>query len=271
VATEESSDWIADYQVIRPLTSRNPMPRTYLAQGPGRLGGAGTQVALHLIDAEQARYNAAIAHLQAMAAARSPRMVGLIEAGRDTRDEAVAYYVTEFRSHGSLADQPPTGVAARLRALAQGARAVHDLHQAGEVHGDLGPESILLGDEAAIVVPRPPAPLEVGETIMANAPTRLETVDPAVIRGEGKSRATDLWALGVTIHLVLAGRSLHPGLSGDDPLTAVQRILFEPPAVDIHLPPQHQALISRCLHPNPEDRPASAEELAAELETLAAR
>jgi serine/threonine protein kinase len=147
------------------------------------------------------------------------------------------------------------------------------LHQAGLVYGDLGPASILLGSDkggALLAVPQPPAPLEVGETVMADPPARLETVDPAVIRGEGMSRATDLWALGATMHLVLAQRSLHPGLADDDPLTAVQRVLFEPPSIDRRVPPDQAGVIASCLHPNPDDRPASAADVALALESLAA-
>jgi serine/threonine protein kinase len=267
----EAREWIADYQVVRSLGEHAPSPRTFVAQTPGRLGRVAPQVSLHLIDADPLRFQAAVTHLRAMAAARSANMVGLIEVGRDDRDDAIAYYVTEYRAEGSLADRPPSGLGARLRALAQAARGVHDLHEAGLVHGDLGPGSILLGLGSAVVtVPHPPAPQEIGETVMAEPPRRLETIDPAVIRGEGTSRASDLWALGATAQLVLSGQSLHPGLSGDDPLTAVQRVLFEPPAVDFGLPSAYATLISRCLQPNPEDRPGTASELAQSLDALAA-
>jgi len=271
MATTEGRDWIADYQVVRPLGPPSPRTKAFLALAPSRLHDAPPEVAVHLLDADPARFALAVEHLRAVAAARSPRIVTLLEAGRDERGEPVAYFATSYQERGSLATRAPTGIRARLRALAQAARGVHDLHQAGRVYGTVGPGSVLLGDEGALLaVPQPPSPLEVGETIMAEPTDRLETVDPAVIRGEGRSRATDVWSLGATIHLVLAQRSLHPGLASDDPLTAVQRVLFEPPAIDVRLPPDQAAVIASCLQPNPEDRPASAEDVALSLEALAA-
>ena len=182
----------------------------------------------------------------------------------------MAYFSTRFQPRGSMADRAPTGIRARLRALAHAARGVHDLHQAGLAYGTITPGSILLADDATLLaIPRPPSPLEAGETVMAQPTERLETVDPAVIRGEGMSRASDVWSLGATIHLVLAQRSLHPGLGTDDPLTAVQRVLFEPPSIDVRLPPDQAGLIASCLQPNPDDRPQTAEDVAVPLEALA--
>jgi serine/threonine protein kinase len=272
MATGQVRDWVADYQVLRPLSSPDRNPRTFVAVSPRRLGGEPRQVVVHLIDAEPDRFEAAVVHLRAVAAARSARIAALVEVGRDDREgeDPVAYYVTEYRPAGSLSN--PSSVSANnpLMALAQAARGVHDLHQAGKVHGDLGPGSVLLADDGAVVtVPHPPAPMEVGETAMARPPDRLETLDPAIIRGEGRSRATDVWALGATMHLALTGQSLHPGLSDDDPLTAVQRVLFEPPVVDPRLPPRQAAVVMSCIRANPEDRLASAEDLAVSLEALA--
>lgn len=266
----QEREWIADYQVVEPLGPAGPTIRTVLALRPARLPGSAREVVVHLFDPE--RFDDAVRHLQEVAAARSPWVVSLIEAGYDDAEEAVAYYSTEYQPGGSLARDEKGGRATRLRALADAARGVHDLHEAGKVHGGIGPHSVFAGGDGRgrIDVPHPPEPLEVGETVMADPPARLETVDPAVIRGEGMSRATDLWALGATIHRVLAGRSLHPGLMTDDPLTAVQRVLFEPPAVDERLPTAYAELIHRCLQPDPAQRPPSARRVADDLDSLAA-
>lgn len=266
----QEREWIADYQVVQPLGHAGPTIRTVLALRPGRLAGARREVVVHLFDPQ--RFDDAVAHLRQVAAARSPRVVPLIEAGHDDGDETVAYYSTEYQAGGSLAADSPGPTPDRLHVLAEAARGVHDLHEAGKVHGGVAPDSVFVDGAGGgrIGVPHPPAPLEVGETVMADPPARLDTVDPAVIRGEGMTRASDLWALGATIHRVLSGQSLHPGLVTDDPLTAVQRVLFEPPSVDARLPVGQAELIRRCLQPDPADRPATAGQVADDLESLAA-
>ncbi len=266
--------WVADYEILRPLDRADDEARTFVARPPARRADAGDQVLLRLLDARHDAFESSAALARAVAGARAPHVGALIELGRDaTGAEPVAYLAAEYSPLGSLAGSvsgpPALSVAARLELLAGAAAGAHELHEAGLVHGDITPASVLRA-RGGILAPPAPSDAEPGATATAQPPERLETLDPAVVRGEGRSRATDLWAMGATVHLVLTGgASLHPGLAGDDPLTAAQRVLFEPPVIDPSLPADHAAVIGACLRPDPADRPPSAAALADQLHRLA--
>ena len=265
---------IGDYEVVRSLTDRLTGGRASVlaARPPARLGVGPGEVVLHLIDADPERLAAAAEHFRAVAAAHADHVVGLVEVGRDDSGPTpVAYCTVEYQPSGSLADNAGLETAAALRALAGAARGAHELHQAGLVHGDIRPATVLLsgGHGGVLAAPLPPSASPPGQTATADPPGRLETLEPGLLMGDAPCRASDVWALGATAHRALTGRSLHPSLETDDPLTAAQRALFEPPVLDPGLTAGHAALIARCLRPDPADRPESAAAVADAFEDLA--
>lgn len=262
---------MADYQVLRPLGEAGDASRALLARAPARLDAARPEVALHLIDGRPVAFAAAVDHLRAVAAAGADGLCEVLEAGRsEAADEFLAYVAVRYCPGGSLAD--PSGIEAPdvLRAMAGAARGAHHLHEAGIAHGRIRPSAVLRYDGGGVLTPPlPPGGLEPGQTADADPPTALDTIEPALLRGEAPSRASDLWALAATAHRVLCGRCVHPLLESDDPLTGVQRVLFERPLVDENLHPQHAAAIAQCLRADPSERPSSAAHLADTFEALA--
>jgi serine/threonine protein kinase len=265
---------IADYEVVRSLTERRTGGRAGVltARPPARLGSGPAEVVLHLIDTDRERLAAAADHLRAVAAARADHVVGLIEVGRDDSGPTpVAYCAVEYQPWGSLAGTARLETGAALRALAGAARGAHELHEAGLVHGDIRPATVLLSDTrgGVLAAPLPTTSSYPGLTATADPPGRLETLEPALLMGDAPGRASDVWALGATAHRALTGRSLHPSLETDDPLTAAQRCLFEPPVLDPGLAADHADVIARCLRADPVDRPESAAALADAFQGLA--
>ncbi len=268
------SSWIADYRIVRPLGDGDGESNALLARAPARLGG--TEVVLHLLEpggppGSSVRLTAASTHLLAVAGACAAHVAGLIEMGQGDRDGKVtAYVATEYRGDGSLVDAASLDPHTVLSALAGAARGAHELHEAGLAHGDIRPATILVTPAGgALTAPLPPGTTEPGRTAMADPPKRLETVDPAVLRGDKPSRASDVWALGAAAHRAVTGRSLHPQLETDDPLTAARRALLEPPVIDPGLSPDRSELIAGCVHPDPGRRPVSAAAVADAFDALA--
>ncbi|MGH9076145.1 MAG: hypothetical protein ACRDY0_01595 [Acidimicrobiales bacterium] len=263
------SDWIADYEIVESIGDPSG---GFLARAPARLGGG--EVVVHRVPSDASSRATASAHLLAVAGSRAEHLVGLVEIGQGDEGgeggEVVAYWTTEHPTAISLAEGPSLGTALVLRALAGAARGAHELHEIGLAHGDIRPATVLVmpSGQGLLAVPAPPGHPP-GQTAVASPPAGVETVEAAVLAGGPPSRASDLWALGATANRALSGNSPYPGLDADDPLAAVQRVLFGAPVVDPGIPPGPAGLIARCLCADPARRPESALAVATELEVLA--
>jgi hypothetical protein len=60
----------------------------------------------------------------------------------------------------------------------------------------------------------------------------------------------------------MSPKPLYEGMDSDEPVTAVQRILFARPSIDPALPGPLAEVISACLEPDPTKRPQTAAEVA---------
>jgi serine/threonine protein kinase len=261
---------IADYEVVETL--RRPGAETYLlAQPPVRLGLITERVTLKIVDGrhEREQFERMSEELKRFASIRSPYLVTLYDAGSE---DGRLWYSMEYHALGTLADPTTTlTVQQKLTAVADAARGAHALHDAGIAHRDIRPSNVLLGPAHAVL-----ADLELarfllpGRTVTSTAPVAdLEYTDPALIRGERASRASDIWSLGLTLHRVLADTSAYPGLSPEaGMLPAVRRILTGEPELSSRLEPAAADLVRRCVALDPSDRPATALALAEEIEAL---
>jgi serine/threonine protein kinase len=268
--TSSAPERIADYEVVETLA--RPGGETYLlARPPARLGLTAAMVALKIVEGrhEPERFSRMSEELRVFAAVRSPYLVALYDAGSDA---GRLWYSMEHYPLGSLAE-PARQLTReqRLSAVADAARGAHALHEAGIAHRDIRPANVLLASDHAVL-----ADLELarfllpGRTVTSTLPVaELEYTDPALIRGEAASRASDIWSLGLTLHWALAETSAYPGL-GPNPgtLPAVRRILSGAPEISPTLDPAVADLIKDCVAPDPSDRPATALALAEKIEAL---
>ncbi len=96
----------------------------------------------------------------------------------------------------------------------------------------------------------------------------VEYLDPAVIRGQLPGRATDIFALGATLHRALTGTGLYGDLPTDNTMLAMRRVLSHAPEISPNLPPGVRAVIASAIDPNQAARPATAADLAASIDAL---
>jgi eukaryotic-like serine/threonine-protein kinase len=261
---------IADYEVVETLA--RPGAETYLlARPPARLGLHSDTVTIKIVDGrhEPDRFRRMSEELRVFAAVRSPYLVTLYDAGSD---DGRLWYSMEHHPMGSLAEPARfLTIEQRMAAVADAARGAHALHEAGIAHRDVRPVNVLLGPEHAVL-----ADLELarfllpGRTVTSTAPVgELEYTDPALIRGERASRASDIWSLGLTLHRALAQVSAYPGLNPESgALPAIRRILSGGPEISTRIDPGAAELIRACVAPDPSDRPATALALAEQIEAL---
>lgn len=254
---------IADYELVEVLHD-GTSARLYRAVPPSRLGqDPGALVVIKLVEGTGDRaFNRLSRLLQTFAAVDDAHLVRLIDAGQH---EDVFFYTTPDWVDGSLA-RPRVPLAARqaVDAVADVCRGAHALHEAGIAHRDISPSAVLLHPDGAWLGGLDLARAAMGGgsvTAMAALPS-VGYVDPACIRGEPPSRATDVYSIGATLHFALTATPIHPNLPEDDAVMAVRRVLRDAPHLSPSLDAASAEIIRACLDPDPVARPATALELA---------
>jgi serine/threonine-protein kinase len=93
-----------------------------------------------------------------------------------------------------------------------------------------------------------------------------EYVAPETIDGRGTEPRSDLYALGLILFELLTGQR---PFTGDTPFAILKKHCTEEPPVPSQVrpsvPPELDAIVLHLLRKNPEERPASAEELVVAL------
>jgi eukaryotic-like serine/threonine-protein kinase len=261
---------IADYRFIRKLGAGNHGV-FYLARCPERLPVSAELVAVKVLTGTSSRdtFRSAIRELAAFAAVSSPYLVTLYDVGQQGND---LYYSMEYLAEGSLADSAePLQRHTVLTVMSQAARATHALHEGGIAHNDIKPGNILLHDGGGRLSDLGLSQLlKPGLTVTGlGSTTSVEYLDPALIRGEAPSRASDLFALGATLHRVLTGKGLYGVLPSDNTLVAMRRVLSRPAAISPDLEPAAREVIGSAISEDRAMRPPTALELAERIDALA--
>jgi serine/threonine protein kinase len=261
-------DRIADYELIRSLGWGNH-GQFFLARKPARLPVDVEYVAVKVFagTSTDATFRRATRELQAFAAVRSPYIVSLYDAGQH---DGVLYYSMEYLERGSLATpDKPVSQQEAITAVRDAALAVAALHAAGMVHRDIKPGNIMLTESggklsdlglAHVIAP--------GVTVTGMGPVAsIEYTDPEQLQGAPASPATDIWALGVTLHRVLTGKGIYgQDLPADDGLLALRRVMSATVQLAPELSQGAAELIGACL--GPADQRPTAEEFAQRASAL---
>jgi TonB family protein len=202
-------------------------------------------------------------------------------------EEGTAYIVTEFIEgltlEEALAREGPPPVELTLTIARQALRALAYLHRSGMVHRDISPDKLMLTrdeDGRALVkwVDLGTAQvLAVSDGLPAGAgifPARPKYASPEQFSaaGEGAVDARgDLYSFGVVLYELLTGRCPIPG---KDPFSLMVGHLSTPPVPfaesdpEGRVPGEVREIVLSTLAKKPEDRIASADELARRLASL---
>ena len=193
---------------------------------------------------------------------------GLIEVLAAGRQHDRLFFVTP------RLDRYPSieGARAARHVLSDVGSALGRLHRLGAAHRDVRPETIWwdgsrprLGQLGLAM--RPVAADRTGGTGPLGA---VPFLDPEVVRGRPADAASDLWALGVTAHVLACGRHVFDGLLAHDLGGALDRIATDEPRIDPRIDPALQWAIARCLAPRAE-RPRDGRALVSAIEEMGAR
>jgi serine/threonine-protein kinase len=200
-----------------------------------------------------------------------PNVVTVFDAGEDGERP---FIVMEYVEGETLADVlrrrgrlPPEEALGLARQAADG---LAHAHAAGLVHRDVKPQNLLLRSDGTLKV----ADFGIARSAELTQLTELGTVlgtagylAPEQAAGGEVTAATDVYALGVVVYELLTGR--RPYAVGS--LAELGRAHAGEPVVPVRelvpdVSPATEAALMRALALRPEYRPASAAELAAELE-----
>jgi serine/threonine protein kinase len=261
---------IADYRFIRMLGAGNHGV-FYLANRPVRLHIDADLVAVKVLSGSNSQdtFRRATRELAAFATVKSSYLVTLYDAGQQGDD---LYYSMEYLPAGSLADgEGALRPAQILSAVADAARAADALHEAGIAHNDIKPSNIMLHDTGAKLSDLGLSQLLTPGLTITGLGTAgsVEFLDPAIIRGELPSRATDIYALGATLHRALAGTGLYGDLPSDNTMVAMRRVLGHAPVISESLPADARNVIAAAVDPDPKARPNTAAELGDRIDAIA--
>ena len=211
------------------------------------------------------------------AALQHPHIVPLLTAGSQGD---LLYYVMPHIAGESLRarimHERELPVGDTVRILRDVCDALAYAHAHGIVHRDVKPDNVLLSGKHALVTDFGVAKAvssSTGSGTLTSLGMALGT--PAYMAPEQAAgdpnvdHRADLYAVGALGYELLAGRPPFSGMSPQGMLAA--QVTTTPEPVTQHratVPPALAALIMRCLAKHPADRPQSAEEIVAQLETM---
>lgn len=202
---------------------------------------------------------------------RHANIVQVLDVGRDEATH-MPYIVMEYLSGGTLQThlakrKRPLSVPDALKILECVARAIDHAHRQNIFHLDLKPSNIFLDPDAGAKVGDFGIALHEDETVgRGGAMGTLPYMSPEQLKGrlhlDGRS---DIWSLGVVMYEALSNR--RPFAGNDEQLsTTIREKPVRPLAQrDLKIPAEVDAICLRCLQKSPEQRFATAAQLARAL------
>ncbi len=189
-------------------------------------------------------------------------------------DDLRPFIAMEFIEGDTLEDrikQGPMKLEGAVRIASEIASALEAAHENNIVHRDIKAANVMLTAKGSVKV------LDFGlaQTAQSTKLTRMGStlgtvayMSPEQARGEEVDGRADIWALGVTLYEMIAGR--HP-FAGDYEQAVVYSILNEEPepltAIRTGVPMSVEWIINKCLAKSAADRYQSAKELLVDLRT----
>jgi eukaryotic-like serine/threonine-protein kinase len=216
------------------------------------------------------------AEAKAAAGLTHPNVVAVYDTGEQ---DGIPYIVMERLAGRTVADEIAEGPLepARVQRMAREVlAALEAAHRAGVVHRDIKPGNLLLTPDSSVKVAdfgiaKAAEALGSDVTMTGQVVGTPAYLAPERLEGRPATAPSDLYSLGVVLYEALSGTKPY---SGETPWGLTQAIMDgrHRPLHEIApgSPPALVATIERALTPRPEDRFATAAEMAASLEETVA-
>ncbi len=218
---------------------------------------------------------------------RHPNVVSVLDVGVDARGPFLAMDYVEGVSADALLRraqrrEEPLPVQLCLAVAIDAANGLHAAHETRDergaplmlVHRDVSPQNILVGYDGVSRVTDFGIAKALGRSTHTDTGVlkgKLGYMSPEQLRFEALDRRSDVFALGVVLYELLAGKRLYRSVDGAE---GPHRILHEPPPdvgdVRPELPPELVECVFSMLAKERDARPSTAREVAHTLERVRA-
>ena len=221
-----------------------------------------------------ARFEREVQHTSQLA---HPNTVAVFDYGRSS--EGLFYYAMEYldgfdleqivRKHG------PLSAGRTIEILVQVCGALQEAHDRGIVHRDIKPANIILCEHGGVPDVAKVVDFGLVKEITQDATASSENIvgTPAYVAPESITNpgavgpAADLYALGAVGYFLLSGRRVFDGHNAVE--LCIKHVTTEPvPLAAPHVPVELARAIMKCLCKRPEERFASARDLADALRSI---
>lgn len=152
------------------------------------------------------------------------------------------------------------------------AEALNYAHEAGYVHGDIRPETIMITPEGRVKI----TDFGVGSSLASSWKSQLHALgsaafyqSPEVLEGKPPGAQSDIYSLGCVYYEMLSGSV---PFKGETPVAVAARHLQQPPPVlkreNPEIPNAVSGIVLRCMQKSPRERYSSAERLLRDLHSV---
>lgn len=264
-----SGQHLAGYQVIKPIGSGG-MAKIYLARNKQKQPVA-LKVLLPHLQSQREFGERFLREANNSAKLKHPGIVTV----RDYKKmkDGTTFFVMDWIDGGSLAEMikkrgQPIHPKEAAQIISQVASALDYAHSQGIIHRDIKPSNILMSRQGQAIL------ADFGVSKVAQATTLTRPGDqpgtpaymaPEQAKGETVSPATDVYALGVVLYEMLAGRPPFQGDTSQVMAVLYQQVHQPPPPIrqfNPHISPAMEKVIDKALAKKVVERYQSAGELA---------
>lgn len=267
---DESEEIFANYQLIKEL-ARGGMGVVYRARDKRLNRLVALKMVLagsHASEEDRIRFN-----IEASAAAQldHPAITPIYEVGEHEGKQFFAMKLVEGGSMEDILEQLPDDPRRAARLVAQIAEGIHHAHQRGTLHRDLKPQNILLdNDEQPLITDFGLAKLTDGDSSMTRTGVAMGTpayMPPEQALGDRNvTTSADIYSLGAILYAALTGRPPHQGGSAmETMLQVIDGEIEKPSSLRSKVPIELELIAIKCLQKEPQQRYASAAEIADDL------